>query len=324
MKNTSKSLKRRHILTVQQFQARFGNEEQCWQYVSSQRWPQGFICPRCGGGSRGYMRAKRVHECGACGYQGSATAGTIFHKTRTPLRSWFWAIYRMSQDKKGISALQLSKEIGVSYPTAWLMQQKIRKAMADRDQPYRLAGLIEMDEGYVGGAETGQPQATGRGSRHKAVVAVAVERRGPGKEGEKPIPGFAALGVVKDASASSLQEFLKAHVRRGSHLLTEGWRSYRGLESQGFSHTSWRRGPEPAASHRLFPWVHITLSNLKRFLLGTHHKIGAQHLKRYVAEFAYRLNRRTMEASLFARLVRACLATNTIIYKDLIATPDQA
>jgi len=105
------------------------------------------------------MASRCVHECAGCGHQSSVTAGTIFHKTRTPLTSWFWAIYRMSQDKKGISALQLSKEIGVSYPTAWLMQHKIRKAMADRDQGYQLQGLIEVDEGYVGGAEQGAIKA---------------------------------------------------------------------------------------------------------------------------------------------------------------------
>ena len=140
-------------------------------------------------------------------YQRSVTAGTIFHKTRTPLTSWFWAIYRMSQDKKGISALQLSKEIGVSYPTAWLMQHKIRKAMADRDQGYQLQGLIEVDEAYVGGAEQGKAQK-GRSGKTKSVVAVAVERRAPGQPGEKPIPGLAALAVVPSAAASRLHGFL--------------------------------------------------------------------------------------------------------------------
>ena len=131
-------LKRKPIMTVSEFRSRFGDEVVCAQYLTAQRWPNGFVCPRCVGGSRGYMASRRVHECAGCGYQSSITAGTIFHKTRTPLRSWFWAIYRMSQDKKGISALQLSQEIGVSYPTAWLMQHKIRKAIADRDPGYQL------------------------------------------------------------------------------------------------------------------------------------------------------------------------------------------
>lgn len=139
--------KPKRMMTIQQFRQHFGEEEQCWEHLRCLRWPQGFVCPRCGGDSRGYMKAKRLDECRQCGYQGSVTAGTIFHKTRTPLRDWLWAIYRMSQGKKGISALQLSKEIGVSYPTAWLMQHKIRKAMAEREQGRQLRGLVEVDQG---------------------------------------------------------------------------------------------------------------------------------------------------------------------------------
>ena len=106
--------------------------------------------------------------------------------------------------------------------------------------------------------------------------------------------------------------------------MSHGWPGYQGLESQGFQHTAMPLHGDPEAAHRLFPWVHITLSNLKRFLLGTHHKVESRHLQRYVAEFNYRLNRRTMETNLFHRLVRACLTTNTVIYKELIAVPDQA
>ncbi len=123
------------------------------------------------------MTSRRVHECRQCGYQCSVTAGTIFHKTRVPLSSWFWAIYRMSHGKKGVSALQLSKEMGVSYPTAWLMQHKIRKAMAEPEPSRRLAGLLEIDEGYLGGGEKGK-ERSGRGAQTKSVVVVAVERSG--------------------------------------------------------------------------------------------------------------------------------------------------
>jgi len=322
MKNPNRS-RRKPIMTVSEFRSRFGDEVLCAEHLTAQRWPNGFVCPRCGGRSRGYMASRRVYECAGCGYQSSVTAGTIFHKTRTPLASWFWATYRMSQDKKGISALQLSKEINVSYPTAWLMQHKIRKAMADRDQGYQLKGLIEVDEGYVGGAEEGEAQK-GRGAKSKSVVAVAVERLASSPEGDKPIPGFAAMAVVPNAAASSLLGFLQAKVQPGSRILSDGWRGYRGLEQQGFQHTATPLQGDPKAAHRLFPWVHITLSNLKRFLLGTHHKVEPQHLKRYVAEFNYRLNRRTMEASLFHRLVRACVTTKTIIYKELVASPEQA
>lgn len=322
MQNRTTS-KRKGMMTVAQFRASFGTEQQCGEQLSRQRWPEGFSCPRCGGPSRGYIARRRVHECARCGYQCSVTAGTIFHKTRTPLSSWFWAIYRMSHDKKGISAMQLAKEIGVSYPTAWLMLHKIRKAMSDRDRRYRLRGLVEVDEGYVGGEEHG-PGRRGRGVGAKSVVAVAVERRGVGKPGQKPVPGFAALEVIPDAATETLEKFLAGKIQPGSHILSDGWTGYRRLKQKGFEHTATAISKQQEPAHSLFPWVHIALSNLKRFLLGTHHKVEPKHLPNYVAEFNYRLNRRTMESDLMTRLLRACLCTQTITYNQLTALPEQA
>ena len=309
------------MLTVGEFRSLYGEEEQCGRQLSQQRWPDGFLCPRCGGPSRGYIASRRVHECARCGYQCSVTAGTIFHKTRTPLSSWFWAIYRMSHDKKGISAVQLAKEIGVSYPTAWTMQHKIRKAMEDRNQRYRLGGLIEVDEGYVGGEEHGKARR-GRGAATKSVVAVAVERRAAGQPGRPPIPGFAALSVLPNAGAKSLDGFLTGKIEPGSHVLTDGWNGYWHVEQLGFVHTATELSKQDQPPHKLFPWVHITLSNLKRFLLGTHHQVQTQHLQRYVAEFNYRLNRRTMEPDLLNRLLRACISTTTITYHQLTTMPE--
>lgn len=311
--------KRSRMLTVQQFGAQFGEEAQCMEHLSRQRWPAGFTCPRCQGCSRGYLASRRVHECARCGYQCSVTAGTVFHHTRTPLTGWFWAIYRMSHDKKGLSAVQLSKEIGVRYSTAWLMQHKIRKAMADRNGSYTLGGLVEVDEGYVGGHE---PGTKGRGGKGKSVVAVAVEHRAEGQPGRAPVPGFAALQVLADAGARSLDGFLARKVRPGSHVRTDAWNGYRHVAANGFQHTAIDLSKQPQPPHKLFPWVHITLGNLKRFLLGTHHQVDGKHLDRYVAEFNYRLNRRSMEPDLMTRLLRATLATTTITYKQLTAEPE--
>ena len=304
------------MLTVGEFRTKFGEESLCGDQLTRQRWPEGFQCPRCAGSTRGYIASRKVHECKLCGYQCSVTAGTIFHKTRTPLTSWFWAIYRMSHDKKGISAVQLMKEIGVSYVTAWTMQHKIRKAMEDRDQRYKLHGIIEMDEGYVGGVESGAGRR-GRGAATKCVVGVAVEHAAAGDRGRTPIPGFAALQVLPDASSKSIDGFLESKVARGSRILSDGWSGYRNLDEKGFEHTATTLSNQAKPAHQLFPWVHISLSNLKRFLLGTHHQVQPKHLKRYVAEFNYRLNRRTMEPDLPPRLLTACLGTHTITFKQL-------
>jgi transposase-like protein len=222
----------------------------------------------------------------------------------------------MGHDKKGISALQLAKEIGVSYTTAWLMQHKIRKAMEDRDQRYKLHGIIEVDEGYVGGAESGEG-LRGRGTESKCVVAVAVEHAAEGEPGRPPVPGFAALQVLTDASSKSIDSFLGAKIAPGSQILSDGWGGYRKLNEKGFEHTATVLSSQDEPAHALFPWVHISLSNLKRFLLGTHHHVEAKHLKRYVAEFNYRLNRRTMEKDLLPRLLRACLGSQTITLQQL-------
>lgn len=318
-----KRQKLHRMMTIQQFQRLFGTEEQCVQRLAQMRWPRGFVCSRCAGSSCGHMKAKRVDECRDCGYQGSVTAGTIFHKTRTPLQHWFWAIYRMSQGKKGVSALQLSKEMGVSYPTAWLMQHKIRKAMAEGERGSPLKGLVEVDEGYVGGREKGGGRI-GRSLQSKSLVAVAVEHRGEGKAGERPLPGRCALSVIAAAGAENIRGFVREKVLEGSAVLTDRFASYRGLSARGFSHAAIPMRDDPEMAHRFFPWVHITLSNLKRFLLGTHHKPQAKHLSRYVAEFSYRFNRRGQEGSLFNQLTQACLASNTIIYRDLVAAPEQA
>lgn len=310
--------KSKGMMTMREFRQYFGEEQRCWAHWTRLRWPRGFVCPRCGGDSRGYMKAKRVHECRGCGDQGSVTAGTIFHKTRVPLSDWFWAIYRLSQGKKGIWALQLSRELGVSSPTAWRMAHKIRKAMEDREPRTRLRGLVEVDEGFVGGAEEGRGRM-GRGRQTQSRVAVAVEHHRAGKPGRSPLPGRMALAVIPDARAESLRAFLRAKVRPGSAVLTDGFCSYRGLTAPGFAHAAIPLRHDRELTRRWFPWVHITLSNLKRFLLGTHHKPQAQHMKRYRAEFQYRLNWRGLAGGMFDHLAQACLDTNTIIYKDLVA-----
>lgn len=128
--------------------------------------------------------------------------------------------------------------------------------------------------------------------------------------------------MVANAASSSLDAFLKTKIQPGSHIVTDGWNGYWHVGQNGFTHTAIQLSKQDQPAHKLFPWVHITLANLKRFLLGTHHNVETKHLSRHVAEFNYRLNRRAMEKDLLTRLLRACITTSTITYNQLIAKPE--
>ena len=136
-------------LSLMQFQKKFGTEKACQKHLFRLRWPEGFRCPRCQHGEAYFHRTRQLYHCKACGYQASLTAGTIFHKTRTPLTKWFWMIWLMGRQKSGISMLSLQRMLEIkSYKTVWTMGHKIRQALAARDADYKLAGLIEMDDTY--------------------------------------------------------------------------------------------------------------------------------------------------------------------------------
>ena len=134
-------------LSLLQFQKKFGTEKACQKQLFRLRWPEGFKCPRCGHAEAYFHRTRHLYQCKSCGYQASLTAGTVFHKTRTPLTKWFWLIWLMGRQKSGVSMLSMQRMLEIkSYKTIWIMGHKIRQAMADRDAYYKLAGLIEMDD----------------------------------------------------------------------------------------------------------------------------------------------------------------------------------
>lgn len=297
-------------MTVEEFWKRFSTEEGCKQYLFKKRWPDGFICPHCSYEEVYHQQCRDLFWCRRCGYQASVTRETIFHSKNIGLWKWFWAIYRVAQDKKGFSAMQLMKEIGVSYPTAWFLLQKIREAMRKRDEVYRLHGVVEMDDGYIGGKEEGK---RGRGVKDKIPIIVAVEER----ETEKGLkPGYTSLCVAKDLSSNVIGQFAELRIEPGTTIKTDGWPSYNILGDKGFDHKVIITGGGEAAG-KLFPWVHVIIGNLKRFLLGTHHHIDRKYLASYVAEFSYRLNRRFHEGDLFEHLIHACLSIPPITQRGM-------
>ena len=277
------------------------SEESCEKYLINVRWPDGMVCKHCGGKSFGVQAGKtRGYRCDDCHRFMSPTTGTIFHRTRTPLREWFVALFLVAADKRGLSALFLAEQLGVSYPTAWAMLQRMRHAMAKRDKQYLLPSRVEMDEMFIGAPTEGQKR--GRGTE-KTPVLVAVSFS-PGKEGKEYV-GFAKMRAVQTIDAASVVAFAKETIESGAVVRTDGLSVYPPLEHHGFMHDKNAVGKRKA--HIVLPHVHTFISNLRSFVMGTHHGLDETHLQQYLDEFCWRFNRRRCHHQMFDRLLLACM-----------------
>lgn len=296
--------------TLAEFETRFESEKACREYLFRLRWPEGFRCPRCGQTKAWPLRTARW-QCAGCAYQVSLTAGTIFQDTRTPLKVWFRAMWWLTSQKNGVSALGLQRVLGLgSYQTAWSWLHKLRRAMV-RPGRDRLSGRIEVDETYWGAPEEG---VRGRETERKALIVVAAQEEGRGI-------GRIRMRRIPDASADSLMPFVEASIQPGSVVHTDGWLGYEPLESKGYRHQiTFLRGQKRSASE-LLPRVHRVVSLLKRWLMGTHQgAVSFQHLDYYLDEFTFRFNRRTSRSrgKLFFRLVQQAMAVEPSSYRSLV------
>jgi transposase-like protein len=295
--------------TLAAFRQRFATEEDCWHYLVESRWPVGFCCPRCGGGAAWAPSKRGLFECRCCRHQTSVTAGTVLHRTRLPLSLWFAAAYLMTTHTPGFSALQLQRQLGLGrYETAFVMLQKLRRAM-QRPERDRILGTVEVDETYVGGVDRRQRGGRQRDS-NKSIVVGAVERRETGA-------GRIRLAVIDDLSARTLSGFVTAAVEPGSILLTDGWQGYAPLRDR-YDHRPVTVGKATNASP-LLPHIHRTFSNLKTWLKGTHHGVGAKHLPYYVDEFVFRFNRRKTPMAAFQSLLGLTSKHQPTTYQMLYA-----
>jgi transposase-like protein len=307
-----------------EFQREFSTEEACVQHLREMRWPNGFRCSRCNHTEAWFIRTRNIFDCKSCRAKISLTTGTIFHKTRTPLLKWYWLIYHMAMAKVGVSISEMQRILEIrDYKTAWLMAHKVRKAMADRDSGYSLAGLVEMDESFFG------PKGSkkGRGSERKSTVLCAVSLYRDRKGEERP--GFAHMRVVDNAAAKTIENFLERlgygpMNQERQNLLkairTDGWRSYgKAIKGQNLSHYKVVL-QDPKAAGRLLPWVRRVISNAKAVIRGSHRGVSEKHLQSYLSEFCYRFNRRFWERELFDRLIKACVSTESMTYSQLVKT----
>ena len=290
-----------------EFQRRFSGDEECRRYLLESRWPSGYGCPRCNHREAYELSSRALLKCKVCGYQTSATAGTVLHGSKIPLSTWFWAAYLVTTHTPGFSALQLQRQLGLTrYETAWAMLQKLRRAML-RPERDRISGKVEVDETYVGGVEEGRRGGRQRKST-KSIVVAAVEVRGRGS-------GRIRLAVVGDVSAASLVPFVEGAVEPGSTLLTDGWQGYAPLRKR-YDHQPTTQG-DPKNAVQLFPRVHRAFSNLKTWLAGTHHGVSPKHLPHYVNEFVFRFNRRRTPMAAFQSLLGLTAQHPPTTYKML-------
>ena len=290
-------------LSLAAFLREYGTEAQCEAAVVLARWPQGFVCDRCS--CTRYSpthNGRKLWQCKDCGYQSSSIVGSIMEHTKLPLTTWFLAMYWVTQSKNGVSALALMRYVGVSYPTAWLLRHKLMQVMFEREQATLLSGRIEIDDAFLGGE---QPGRNGRGG-NKVPFLAAVETDLRGR------PQIVRFDRVENHGIQAIQAWASANIATESLVLSDGWPGFTQLSSLVQCHEPHITGHGPkAAKHPEFQWVNTLLSNLKTALAGTSHAFAfKKYGHRYLAEFAYRFNRRSNLKTMLPRLLHAAVASS--------------
>ena len=308
--------------TWSEFLEWFSSEEACLSYLERLRWPHGFACPDCASMTAPYRASRTRLMCQDCGRQSTVTAGTIFDKTRTPLKVWLAGAWYLTSQKQGVSALGLQRVLGLgSYQTAWTMLHRFRRAMVRPDRE-RLKGLVEVDETYLAISDRQRLiSPVGRkSSTRKVLVVMAVEILEP--------KGFGRIRlrrILNDAD-ECVVPFVQESVEPGARVRTDGSAAYRSLKELGYAHERTVMLGSDTPAHVSMAGVHRVASLIKRWILGTHHgSVQPEHLDAYLDEFVFRFNRRTSNSRgmLFYRLLQQAVVTKPVTYRDITrTTPD--
>jgi len=297
-------------MNLTEFEKEFSTEEQCREYLFKLRWENGYMCPRCNC-DKAWQISEGKYKCHNCGYQTTVIAGTIFQDTHKPLTLWFRAIWYVTSQKNGTSALGLQAILGLgSYRTAWTWLHKLRRAMVRQGRD-KLQGLVEVDEAYIGAPGKGGKR--GRGADNKVLVAIAVEIN------DHKI-GRIRMGIIDSASSDNLHDFIETAVEKDSTIISDGWRGYNGLFEKGYLPET--KQHKDGGEGTLLPHVHTVISLLKRWLLGTlQGSCSKEHIAYYLDEYTFRFNRRKSKSRgmLFYRLLQNAVQLQPIPYDNIIA-----
>ena len=293
-------------LDICQLIDQFGSEERCFAYLEKLRWPEGVTCPRCASKKISRIETRDTFDCNDCRHQFSVRVNTTFHDSHLPLWKWFLAVYMMIQAKKGVSANQLKRTLGVSYKTAWYLCHRIRRAMQDMNAP-KLGGTVEVDETYVGGKR--RNVGSGNYRDHMTMVLGAVERG-----------GRIRLRVDKRADKKTLRKFIDENVGGWAEkIYTDQHKAYGNLTDFDTTHDTvdhskeeWVRGDVHTNS------VEGVWSLFKRSIVGSYHQISAKHLDAYLDEFEWRFNNRK-NPYLFRDTLLKLIESSNLPYEKLTA-----
>jgi hypothetical protein len=296
----SKRIERRDYgeLSLLEFQDKFSSEETCREHLNKMRWPNGYVCRKCESEKVHYKPSRREYQCQKCDTVQSLTAGTIFHRTKVPIRKWFWMIYLLSTSKKAASTLYLSQQLKVSYPTAWSMRRKIQKAMVHRDEQYALGGNVEIDEIWVGGKQTLEDRRDFGPNKTPFFIGVSEDKIGA--------PQFAKASELKTGyHCAEIEEAAKKAIPNPATIKADAHGAHQNMTREGHVVELSNQSKNPLATAEHLHWLNIVTSNLKRYLLSTHHGTFPAYRKSYVSEFLYRFNRRFWPGQAFDRLLFA-------------------
>jgi hypothetical protein len=317
--------------SLPEFVRMYPDDLACGKYLEGVRWPDGFVCPSCSERGEPFRFAARpsVLRCRVCKHDASLTAGTVMHRTHSPLTTWFWAAYFVATSTPGISTQQFQRQIGIGrYETAFQILHKLRSGMVrpNVDRIGARGTRIELDETLIGGVTRGE----GKGVHHKIYVvgAVEVKERPPVAPGKAPTKamlrragkyaGRLRLRSLPDRRAVSLVKFARESITQGSHVTTDDWGGYDQLSHEiGVHHTQVAERGDPKIAEEHLPLIHLVFSNLKSWLQGTHHSVSEQHLQAYLNEFTFRFNRRFYPFNGFRSLLGLATQNESPSYDEL-------
>lgn len=284
---------------------KFSSEDACRVYLEQVRWPDGVACPKCGAANITTITTRNRFGCLACRNQFSATSGTVLHDTHLPLTKWFAAVYMMIEGKKGVSALEVKRSLGVAYKTAWFLCHRIRGAMRDA-YPLPLKGRVEVDETWIGGEAHGQ----GRGFTGNKAIVVGAYQRG----------GKIVLQVVKSRKRVDLHAFIKQHVADDAEAIyTDDWPAYLGIADENTRHETVNHSEKEYVRGQVHTnGIENVWGLFKRAVVGTFHHMSVKHLDAYLDELEWRFNNRE-NPGLFRDTVRKLIEAEPMEFSKLTA-----